>query len=41
MNLATRPPRARSQALAETIGLVLIGHYDTHLRDTEAKIRTR
>ena len=28
LNLPTRPPRARSQALAETIELVLIGHYE-------------
>ena len=41
LNLPTRPPRARSQALAETIELVLIGHYDTHRGDIEAKSRTR
>jgi uncharacterized damage-inducible protein DinB len=41
LNLPTRPPRARSQALATTIELVLIGHYDTHRGDIEAKSRTR
>ena len=35
----TRPPRARSQVLAETIELVLIGHYDAHRDDIEAKRR--
>ena len=37
LNLPTRPPRARSQALAKTIELVLIGHYDAHRGDIEAK----
>jgi uncharacterized damage-inducible protein DinB len=37
--LTTRPPRARAQALADTIELVLIGHYDTHRRDIERKLR--
>ena len=37
--LPTRPPRARAQALADTIELVLIGHYDTHRRDIERKLR--
>jgi len=41
LDLPTRPPRARSQALAETIERVLIGHYDTHRSDIEAKCRTR
>ena len=41
LNLPTRPPRARSQVLATTIELVLIGHYDTHRGDIEAKSRTR
>jgi hypothetical protein len=41
LNLPTRPARARSQALAKTIELVLIGHYDTHRHDIEAKSRTR
>ena len=36
--LPTRPPRARGQALADTIELVLIGHYDTHRRDIERKL---
>ena len=40
LSLPTRPPRARSQALAETIELVLIGHYDAHRGDIEAKSRT-
>lgn len=39
LNLPTRPPRARSQVLATTIELVLIGHYDTHRGDIEAKGR--
>jgi uncharacterized damage-inducible protein DinB len=37
--LPTRPPRARGQALADTILLVLIGHYDAHRRDIERKLR--
>jgi hypothetical protein len=37
LNLPTRPPRARSQAVAETIELVLIGHYDVHRGDIEVK----
>jgi hypothetical protein len=37
LNLPTRPPRARSRALAETIELVLIGHFDAHRVDVEAK----
>ena len=41
LNLPTRPPRARSQALAETIELVLIGHYDAHRGDIEAKRAAR
>ena len=41
LNLPTRPPRSRSQALAETIELVLIGHYDVHRGDIEAKSRVR
>ena len=36
--LPTRPPRARGQVLAETLGLVLIGHYDAHRRDIERKL---
>jgi DinB family protein len=39
LNLPTRPPRARFQALSETIELVLIGHYDAHRGDIEGKIR--
>jgi uncharacterized damage-inducible protein DinB len=37
LDLPTKPPRARSQRLAETIELVLIGHYDAHRGDIEAK----
>ena len=39
LDLPTRPPRARSQNLAETIDLVLIGHHDGHRGDIEAKRR--
>jgi hypothetical protein len=39
LDLPTRPPRARGQALADTIELVLIGHYDVHRRDIERKLR--
>ena len=39
LNLPTRPPRARSQVLADTIELVLIGHHDGHRGDIEAKNR--
>ena len=39
LNLPTKPPRARSQRLAETIELVLIGHYNGHRSDIEAKTR--
>lgn len=39
LDLPTRPPRARSQRLAATIESVLIGHYDAHRRDIEAKQR--
>ena len=35
----TRPPRARGQLLGETIERVLIGHYDTHRAEIEAKLR--
>jgi hypothetical protein len=41
LNLPTRPPRARSQVLADTIELVLIGHYDGHRNDIETKNRER
>ena len=37
LRLPTRPPRAPSQALADTIELVLIAHYHAHRRDIEAK----
>jgi uncharacterized damage-inducible protein DinB len=36
--MPTRPPRARGQILADTIRLVLIGHYDAHRRDIERKL---
>ena len=36
--LPTRPPRARAQTLADTIELVLIGHYDSHRRDIARKL---
>lgn len=39
LGLPTRPPRARGQVLAETIELVLIGHYDGHRDQIEAKVR--
>jgi hypothetical protein len=35
----TRPPRALGQLLGETIERVLIGHYDTHRAEIEAKLR--
>ena len=41
LNLPTKPPRARSQVLADTIELVLIGHHDGHRGDIEAKISAR
>ena len=37
--LPTRPPRARAGLLAETIEQVLIGHYDGHRAEIEAKLR--
>jgi uncharacterized damage-inducible protein DinB len=39
LDLPTRPPRARGQVLVETIERVLIGHYDTHRAEIEAKLR--
>ena len=39
LDLPTRPPRARSQRLAETIDLVLIDHVGGHRREVEAKRR--
>ena len=39
LELPTRPPRARGEVLAETIERVLIGHYDTHRLEIEAKLR--
>jgi hypothetical protein len=38
LDLPTRPPRARSGRLAETIELVLIGHYHGHRREIETKL---
>ena len=39
LDLATKPPRARGQRLATTIDTVLIGHYDVHRAEIEAKLR--
>jgi hypothetical protein len=39
LDLATRPPRARNQRLAETIERVLIGHYAAHRESIETKLR--
>ena len=39
LDLVTRPPRARSETLGETIERVLIGHYRAHAADIEAKLR--
>lgn len=39
LDMPTRPPRARGQLLGETIERVLIGHYDTHRSEIEAKLR--
>ena len=39
LDVPTRPPRANAQPLAETIGRVLIGHYEAHRVDIEAKLR--
>jgi uncharacterized damage-inducible protein DinB len=39
LDLPRKPPRAKGQALAETIARVLIGHYDTHRAEIEAKLR--
>ena len=39
LDLPTRPPRARAELLAGTIERVLIGHYDAHRADIEAKLR--
>ena len=36
--MPTIPPRARAQVLADTIELVLIGHYDGHRRDIDLKL---
>jgi hypothetical protein len=37
LDLPARPPRARSPTLAQMIASVLIGHYEVHHRDIEAK----
>jgi len=39
LSLPTRPPRARAELLEGTIERVLIGHYDAHRADIEAKLR--
>ena len=39
LDLPTRPPRARAQRLEETIDRVLIGHYNRHRFEIEAKLR--
>jgi hypothetical protein len=39
LDLPVRPPRARSSTLAQLIEAVLIGHYETHRREIEAKLR--
>jgi uncharacterized damage-inducible protein DinB len=39
LDLPTKPPRAHGQLLAETIERVLIGHYDAHRAEIEAKLR--
>lgn len=39
LDLPTRPPRARGELLAVTIERVLIGHYDVHRAEIEAKLR--
>ena len=37
--LLTRPPQANALFLADTIDLVLIGHFDTHREGIVAKLR--
>jgi hypothetical protein len=39
LDLPVRPPRARSSTLGQLIEAVLIGHYETHRREIEAKLR--
>jgi uncharacterized damage-inducible protein DinB len=39
LDLPTKPPRARGERLAQTIDRVLIGHYDAHRSEIEAKLR--
>jgi DinB superfamily len=39
LELATRPPRPRTQTLAEMIERVLIGHIEAHRLAIEAKLR--
>jgi hypothetical protein len=38
LDLPARPPRTRSPTLAQMIANVLIGHYEVHHRDIEAKL---
>jgi hypothetical protein len=40
LNLPVRPPRARSALLGQLIETTLIGHFETHRREIEAKLRT-
>jgi hypothetical protein len=37
LQLPTKPPRARGEVLAVTIERVMIGHYETHRAEIEAK----
>ncbi len=39
LDLPVRPPRARSPTLAQMIESVLVGHYDVHRTEIEAKLR--
>jgi uncharacterized damage-inducible protein DinB len=39
LDLPTRPPRARHETLAETIGRVVINHYEAHRAEIEVKRR--
>ena len=39
LDLPGRPPRARSATVAELIANVLIGHYEVHYSEIEAKLR--
>lgn len=39
LRLATRPPRAKAQTIAEEIERVMVGHVRAHLTDMERKLR--